>query len=78
MKYLGLVLDSLWKFEEHFWSLGPKLIGAAGALSQLLPNLGGTNVGCCRLYTGVVRSMALYGAAIWAAHYSPLCLNITV
>ncbi|XP_039761273.1 uncharacterized protein LOC120634608 [Pararge aegeria] len=36
------------------------------ALSRLLPNLGGPGVGCRRLYTGVVRSMALYGAPIWA------------
>ncbi|XP_039760447.1 uncharacterized protein LOC120634122, partial [Pararge aegeria] len=46
--------------------VAPKLIGAAGALSRLLPNLGGPGVGCRRLYTGVVRSMALYGAPIWA------------
>ncbi|XP_039760385.1 uncharacterized protein LOC120634057 [Pararge aegeria] len=59
MKYLGLVLDSRWKFEEHFRRLAPKLIGAAGALSRLLPNLGGTGVGCRGLYTGVKRSMAV-------------------
>ncbi|XP_039761416.1 uncharacterized protein LOC120634709, partial [Pararge aegeria] len=46
--------------------VAPKLIVAAGALSRLLPNLGGPGVGCRRLYTGVVRSMALYGAPIWA------------
>ncbi|XP_063620671.1 uncharacterized protein LOC134793075 [Cydia splendana] len=65
MKYLGLVLDSRWNFKEHFKRLTPRLLGAAGALSRLLPNMGGPNVGCRSLYTMVVRSMALYGAPIW-------------
>jgi hypothetical protein len=32
MKYLRLVLDGRWKFEEHFRRLEPKVIAAAGAL----------------------------------------------
>ena len=67
MKYLGLVLDSRWDFGPHFRRLAPKLLGAAGALSELLPNLGGPSAACRRLYVGIVRSMALYGAPIWAA-----------
>ncbi|KAJ0183012.1 hypothetical protein K1T71_000988 [Dendrolimus kikuchii] len=55
MKYLGLVLDSRWE-----------LMGAAGALSRLVPNVGGPGAPCRKLYEGVVRSMALYGAPIWA------------
>lgn len=70
MKYLGLVLDRRWNFGEHFAQLAPKLIGTASALSRLLPNLGGPNVVCRRLYTGVVRSMALYGAPVWAESLS--------
>lgn len=66
MKYLGIVLDGRWKFEEHFKRLAPKLVAQAGALARLLPNLGGPGGACRRLYTGVVRSMALYGAPIWA------------
>lgn len=66
LKYLGLVLDSRWNFKEHFRRLAPKLIGTASALGRLLPNTGGPGVTCRRLYTGVVRSMALYGAPIWA------------
>lgn len=67
MKYLGLVLDSRWDFREHFRRLAPRLMAAAAALARLLPNLGGPNVGCRRLYLGVVRSMALYGAPVWAS-----------
>ena len=66
MKYLGLVLDSRWNFREHFLCLTPKLNRAAGALRRLLPNLSGPNASCRRLYAGVVRSMALYGAPVWA------------
>lgn len=65
MKYLGLYLDSRWNFREHFRRLAPKLIGTASALGRLLPNVGGPNLTCRRLYTGVVRSMALYGAPVW-------------
>ncbi|XP_063371852.1 uncharacterized protein LOC134660082 [Cydia amplana] len=66
IKYLGLVLDRRWSFEEHFARLAPRLVGAASALGRLLPNLGGPNAPCRRLYAGIVRSMALYGAPIWA------------
>lgn len=51
MKYLGLVLDSRWDFSAHFMALVPWLMGATGALSQLLPNVGTS----CRL------PKALYG-----------------
>ncbi|XP_049878275.1 uncharacterized protein LOC126375411 [Pectinophora gossypiella] len=66
MRYLGLVLDGRWEFRAHFQRLMPKLLGAAGALGYLLPNLGGPKASCRRLYLGVVRSMALYGAPVWA------------
>ncbi|XP_028026814.1 uncharacterized protein LOC114240464 [Bombyx mandarina] len=38
----------------------------AGALARLLPNVGGCSAGVRRLYLGVVRSMALYGAPVWS------------
>ena len=76
LKYLGLVLDSRWNFVEHFRRLAPKLERTGAAFRRLLPNLGGPNASCRRLYVGVVRSMALYGAPVWArslrrraAHY---------
>ena len=66
MKYLGLVLDGRWSFRGHFTSLAPKLLKTAGALARLLPNVAGPSASSRRLYTGVVRSMALYGAPVWA------------
>ncbi|TLO55091.1 hypothetical protein FEG18_19000, partial [Acinetobacter baumannii] len=64
LKYLGLILDSRWTFRAHFQNLVPRLLGVAGALSRLLPNVGGPDQVTRRLYTGVVRSMALYGAPV--------------
>ncbi|CAB0030954.1 unnamed protein product, partial [Trichogramma brassicae] len=66
MRYLGIVLDGRWNFGAHFAALVPRVMAAAGALTRLLPNIGGPEASCRRLYMGVVRSMALYGAPIWA------------
>lgn len=66
LKYLGLFLDGRWKFREHFNRLIPKVEGVVGLLHRILPNLGGPREGVRRLYAGVVRSMALYGAPVWA------------
>ncbi|PZC70439.1 hypothetical protein B5X24_HaOG216255, partial [Helicoverpa armigera] len=68
MKYLGLVLDGRWSFVEHFRRLGPKLEKAGAAFKRLLPNLGGPNAPCRKLYAGVMRSMALYGAPVLTGH----------
>lgn len=65
MRYLGLILDGRWTFGAHFTLLAPKVIGAAAALGRLLPNVGGPSATCRRLYSGVIRSMALYGAPVW-------------
>ncbi|XP_063618702.1 uncharacterized protein LOC134791583, partial [Cydia splendana] len=70
IKYLGLVLDRKWDFGEHFIRLAPRIVGAASALGRLLPNVGGPRAPCRRLFAGVVRSMALYGAPIWADRLS--------
>nr|XP_032510709.1 uncharacterized protein LOC116765356 [Danaus plexippus plexippus] len=85
-KYLGLTLDSRWSFKEHFkllaprlrWSfkehfklLAPRLCAAAAGLGRLLPNVGGPGAKCRRLFHGVIRSMALYGAPVWAECVTP-------
>jgi hypothetical protein len=55
-----------WNFGPHFCGLSLRLLKAADALSWLLPNLGGPRDRCRRLYAGILKSMALYGAPIWA------------
>ncbi|KAJ8711216.1 hypothetical protein PYW07_008458 [Mythimna separata] len=79
MKYLGLVvLHSRWTFEEHFRRLAPKLDRTGAALKRLLPNLGGPDDPCRRLYVGIVRSMALYGASVWPAAKLNPCQRVMV
>ena len=67
LKYLGLTLDPKWTFRTHFERLAPRLEQVARSLSRLQPNLGGPAARVRRLYHGVVCSIALYGAPIWAS-----------
>jgi len=66
IKYLGLILDSLWRFRTHFSEMVPRVSKVAGALSRLLLNLEGPRDGVRRLYAEVVHSVALYAAPVWA------------
>ncbi|XP_012218533.1 uncharacterized protein [Linepithema humile] len=66
MKYLGLTLDGLWKFTQHFDAVAPRVDRMANALCRLLPNLGGPGAKVRHLYANTVRSVSLYGAPIWA------------
>lgn len=66
LRYLGITLDSRLTFAAHFKRLAPRLMGAANALGRLLPNVDGPDASCRRLYLGVVKSMALYGAPVWS------------
>lgn len=65
MKYLGLVLDGKWSFEEHFSRLSPRLTAVANQCSRLMPNIGGPGGKARKLYATVVHSVALYGAPVW-------------
>lgn len=65
MNYLGLVLDSRWQFGPHFRKVLSKALRVAGSMARLLPNMKGPKDGARRLYAGVIRSVALYGAPIW-------------
>ncbi|XP_067208449.1 uncharacterized protein [Linepithema humile] len=65
MKYLGLTLDGLWEFTQHFDALAPRVDRMANALCRLLLNLGGPGATVRHLYTNTVRSVSLYGAPIW-------------
>ena len=66
LSYLGLKLDSGWRFIQHFKNVVPRVDKMAGALSRLLPNLGGPGSAARRLYVAVVHSVLLYGAPVWA------------
>ena len=66
MKYLGLTLDTYWRFTRHFRVLAHRLEQQVGAFARIMPKLGGPHEAVRRLYVTVVRSMALYGAPVWA------------
>lgn len=58
MKYLGLHLDSEWRFSKHFACLAPKVCCTANALARLTPNLGNPKKNARRLYMNVVHAVA--------------------
>ena len=66
MIWFFLTLDNKPTFEEHFASLEPRVEGMANLLGRLLPNIKGPEEKTRRLYAGITKSMALYGALIWA------------
>ncbi|XP_011147396.2 uncharacterized protein LOC105187940, partial [Harpegnathos saltator] len=66
MKYLGLVLDSIWYFKEHMNRLVPRLKVLSACLGRLMSNIGGPGQRARRLHVGVLNSVALYRAPIWA------------
>lgn len=41
MKYLGLTLDTRWRFDAHLVSVINKVDRIAVALDRLMPNIGG-------------------------------------
>jgi len=64
IKYLGFTLNGHWSFVAHFERLTSRVEKAANNLSRLLPNLGGPS---CRLFAGVVHSIAFYAVSVWIA-----------
>ncbi|XP_024872446.1 uncharacterized protein LOC112455007 [Temnothorax curvispinosus] len=66
LKLLGLWLDGTWGFGKHVARTASKAAAAANSLCRLMPNLRRVGSGARRLYAGVVHSIALYGAPIWA------------
>ncbi|XP_025161868.1 uncharacterized protein LOC112590205 [Harpegnathos saltator] len=66
MRYLGLILDGTWCFREHFNRLVPRLRVISARLGRLMPNVGGPDGKARRLHAGILNSVALYGAPVWA------------
>lgn len=54
IKYMGLVVDGTWSYDEHFRQLAPRLERAAAALDCPLPNLEGLGEMTRRHYAGTV------------------------
>jgi len=65
IKYLGIMLDSRWAFNEHLKYVESKADRVIRALNRLMPNLRGPDERRRRLFANVVYSVVLYGAPFW-------------
>lgn len=70
MKYLGVILDSRWKFVLHFAYVRDKALRITRALERLMPNLKGPAQNKRRLYAEVILSILLYASPLW-------CISMT-
>ncbi|XP_076749064.1 uncharacterized protein LOC143422373 [Xylocopa sonorina] len=66
IKYLSVYLDSSWSFVLYFARLAVRLSKLTTHPSRIMPNLGGPSERVPRLYCGVIKRVALYGAPVWA------------
>lgn len=66
IKYLGVLLDRKWFFQDHVREAVAKVMRTSTALEQLMPNIGGPNPGRRMLLASVVHSILLYGAHTWS------------
>lgn len=66
IRYLGVVLDARLNYKEHIASVSRKASAVQGALSRIMPNIGGPRQTRKRLLATVVSSVLLYGAPVWA------------
>ena len=76
IKYLGLTIDSRLSYKHHLLAVSDKAEKINGALTRILPNIGGPQGERRRLISTVVDSVVLYAAPIWAeaknCHIKPI------
>lgn len=63
MKYLGLI-NSKWRFREHYLYVEEKIARVTRALSRLMPNLRGPDERKRQLYAKLMSSIVMYGAPL--------------
>jgi len=71
MKYLGIILEDKLNFKQHFVHLDGKVGKVSRALGRLMPNLRGPRERKRRLYEGIITSVIMYAAPIWADFLCP-------
>lgn len=70
VKYLGVVLDSDRKYNDHFEAVCNRADAIVGAIRELLPNVNGPSDACRKLYYEVWESVVLYASLIWVDAFS--------
>uniref|UniRef100_A0A2S2P557 Retrovirus-related Pol polyprotein from type-1 retrotransposable element R1 n=1 Tax=Schizaphis graminum TaxID=13262 RepID=A0A2S2P557_SCHGA len=66
VKYLGVHIDSKWKFSEHARIVSEKASRIVQGLSRILPNISAAKPTKRKLLSNVVHSIMLYGCPLWA------------
>lgn len=66
IRYLGVIIDDRLSFGEHITQTSAKAARTCAALSRIMPNTGGASLPRRKLLTGVLSSMLLYAAPVWA------------
>lgn len=77
IKYLGVIIDSSWKFHFHFKYIEEKLNKMTRALSRLMPNLLGPSERKRQFYAAVLTSVFTYAAPVWASALSSFAEKVT-
>ena len=66
IRYLGVMIDARLNFKDQAEHASTKAAAVGGALSRLMPNVGGPKARRRTLLASVVTSILTYGIAIWA------------
>lgn len=70
MKYLGVLIDSTWRFRFHFSYIEKKLNKMTRVLSRLMPNLRGPSERKRQFYATILTSVFTYAAPVWTSALS--------
>lgn len=65
LKYMGVYIDSNWKFHTHVENIKKKSQSMLSCLSRLTSNINGPTAAKKRVLVSTVHSAVLYGAPIW-------------
>lgn len=77
MKYLGVIIDSMWSFKEHFKYIESKIAKVTRALHRIMPNLKGPSAHSRKLFANVITSVVMYAAPVWGEKFAATSRGIT-
>jgi len=69
--YLGIHIDSGWKFKVHPKTVAAKARKVVQGLSRMLPNISAAKPAKRKLLSNVAHSIILYGSPFWVQDLSP-------